>query len=400
MATAGPGRGALLGFVAGIAFFGVHLWWAVYFGAVAIVPFVAVQAAYWAGTGAVVGGLGRLRVRSPWVTAAAWVVFEALRTRWPLGGFAWAQVGAAMHDIGPMRALASWGGVPLVTFVVVACNGLLLELGTGWRTGESRARAHGLAAGGLVALLLVVIVGNAARFEPTPTGTLRVAMLQGNDQDRYLTQAEIDSGYLTRKHLALAARLRGRYDLIVFPESAVESDPETDPVLKAEIVALAKKHHSAVMVNVVDEQTPGKRFNANRLYDPRGVLRETYAKQHLVPFGEFVPWREELSFISELKQIPNDFDPGHETKVTKVAGKPVGTVICFESAFGPLMRASTRAGAQAIVVTTNNRSYRRSPNSAQHLALTQMNAAAVGRPVLHASISGITAVDRCAGQCP
>ncbi len=74
----------------------------------------------------------------------------------------------------------------------------------------------------------------------------------------------------------------------------------------------------------------------------------------------------------------HDFDPGHRTKVFDVNGKPVGTVICFESAFTPLMRASVRKGAEAIVVTTNNRSYRRSPNSAQHVALSQMSAAAVG----------------------
>jgi apolipoprotein N-acyltransferase len=75
-----------------------------------------------------------------------------------------------------------------------------------------------------------------------------------------------------------------------------------------------------------------------------------------------------------------------------VGGTPVGTVICFESAYTPLMRASARDGAEAVVVSTNNRSYRRSPNSAQHVALSQMSAAAIGRPVLHAAISGITAV--------
>jgi apolipoprotein N-acyltransferase len=56
------------------------------------------------------------------------------------------------------------------------------------------------------------------------------------------------------------------------------------------------------------------------------------------------------------------------------------------------MRDSVDKGAEAVVVTTNNRSYRRSPNSAQHVALSQMSAAAIGRPVLHAAISGITAV--------
>jgi apolipoprotein N-acyltransferase len=392
---AGPGRAALYGFAAGVAFFSILLSWTVYFGAVAVIPLVLAQAAYWAGAGAIVGLLQKWRVQSPLVVTAAWVVMEALRVRWPLGGFPWGQVGAALHGFDAAHALASWGGIPLASFFVVLGNALLVEL---WfaRGKPLRALVVPLAA---LALVVVLVVGAVAfRFDPTPTGHFRYALLQGNDQDRRLTQAEIDSGYLEHKHLALAATLRGEYDLIVFPESSVEDDPESDPQLKAEILALARRHNSAVMVNVIDDQHPPKVYNANRLYEPDGHLQGTYAKQHLVPFGEYVPWRHELRFISELQQVPTDFDPGHTTKVFDVKGTPVGTVICFESAFGPLMRASVRKGAQVITVTTNNRSYRRSANSAQHVALSQMNAAAVGRPVLHASVSGITAVINASGK--
>ncbi len=388
----GPARAALYGFAAGVAFFGVLLWWSVYFGVVAIVPFVTAQAAYWAGAGAIVGALGKRGVRSPWITAAAWVALEGLRSRWPLGGFSWGQIGTALHDFPVARALASFGGVPLVSFVVVLVNGLLLGLVLGWKARRERPRTLVVTAATLAGVIVVVALAGATRYGPTPTGSLRFALLQGNNQDRRLTQAEIDGGYLTRKHLALARKLRGEFDVIVFPESSLETDPEADPVLRAELLAIGRKHHSAVMANVIDEQRPGKTYNANRLYDPSGRLQGTYAKQHLVPFGEYVPFRDSLRFISELQQIPTDFDPGQTTKVFSIKGKPVGTVICFESAFAPIMRASVRKGAQAIIVTTNNRSYRRSPNSAQHVALSQMSAAAIGRPVLHSSISGITAV--------
>lgn len=399
---AGPARGALTGFLAGVAFFAVHLWWAVYFGAVAIVPLVLLEAAYWAAAGAIVGALGRFRVRGPWVVAAAWVLLEALRVRWPLGGFAWGQAGVALHDFGFARALASWGGVALVSFVVVATNGLLLDLGLalwGRRSGSERApRAAAIAGAGLAAVVLVVAGATVTRLDPDRTGSIRFALLQGNDQNRRLTPEEIRSGYLTRSHLDLASRLRGRYDLIVFPESAVETDPEADPFLKRELLALARRHRAAVMVNVIDETEPGRRYNANRLYAPGGRLVGTYAKQHLVPFGEYVPWRDQLGFIEELNQVPVDFDPGDDTVVLDVSGHPIGTVICFESAFSPLVRAAVRDGAEAIVVSTNNRSYRRSPNSQQHVDLSQMTAAAVGRPVLHSSISGITAVITAEGD--
>jgi apolipoprotein N-acyltransferase len=387
---AGPGRGALLGFVAGLAFFGFHLSWTWYFGAVAIVPLVASQAAYWAAAGAVVGVLGRRGVRSAFVTAAVWVVFEAVRTRWPLGGLAWGQLGVALHDFGFARALASWGGVPLATYVVVAVNGLLADAGRAVRHQPAALRRSVV---GLVAVVVAVVALTASRFDPRPSGSLRFALLQGNDQDRYLTQAEVDEQYLTRSHLALASTLKGHYDLIVFPESSLERDPEEDPFLHRELTDLGREHGAYILANVVDGVSePGKEFNANRLYDPNGRLVGTYAKRHLVPFGEYVPWRDSLSFISELQQIPHDFTPGHRVGIEKVAGHRIGSVICFESAFGPLMRQNAADGAEAIVVTTNNRSYRRSANAAQHVALSQMSAAAVGRPVLHASISGITAV--------
>jgi apolipoprotein N-acyltransferase len=111
-----------------------------------------------------------------------------------------------------------------------------------------------------------------------------------------------------------------------------------------------------------------------------------------VPFGEYVPWRSALSWLPELRQVPYDFEPGTTRTLFRAGGHPFESVICFESAFGPLVRDAVRDGAQVVVVSTNNRSYQRSANSEQHLALGQMRAAETGRAVLQASVSGISAV--------
>ena len=215
-------------------------------------------------------------------------------------------------------------------------------------------------------------------------------MLQGDDEQLPLAQ-QTDQP-LTEKHFALAERLHGHYDLIVFPESALDTDPETDPGLRARIVDLAARHGAAVLVNARTPGSDGKSRNTNLLYTPNGRLQGTYSKQHLVPFGEYVPWRDQLSFLPELRQVPYDFEPGDSRTIFRVAGHPIGSVICFESAFGPLVREYVRDGAELIVVSTNNRSYQRSGNSEQHLALGQMRAAETGRVVLQASVSGISAV--------
>ena len=73
-------------------------------------------------------------------------------------------------------------------------------------------------------------------------------------------------------------------------------------------------------------------------------------------------------------------------------------MICFESAFGYEIRPLVRDGAEVIVVSTNNRSYRRSANSAQHVAIGQMRAAETGRPVVQAAISGISALIDASGR--
>jgi apolipoprotein N-acyltransferase len=128
------------------------------------------------------------------------------------------------------------------------------------------------------------------------------------------------------------------------------------------------------------------------VYLPNGKLQGTYSKEHLVPFGEYVPWRGALSWLPELRQVPYDFQAGDSRTLFNAAGHPFESVICFESAFGPLVREAVRDGAQFVVVSTNNRSYQRSANSEQHLALGQMRAAETGRAVLQASLSGISAV--------
>ena len=383
-----PRHAALYGFAFGVACYGVVVPWIRYFGYVALIPLVVAMAAAIAAVGALVASYATRRLASPFLTAAAWVVLEALRGRWPLGGFSWADLGVALHDVPAARALAGVGGTLLVSYLIVVVNGLVLDLGFALRDRTTRAAV--LAGIGLVGVVAATVVVDATRFDPTTTGRLRVAMLQGDDEQ--LPLAEQTNQRLTAKHLALADQLHGRYDLIVFPESALDTDPETDPKLRDQLTAIAAEHGAAVLVNARTRSTNGRYRNTNRMYTPSGKLQGSYSKQHLVPFGEYVPWRDELSFLPELRQVPYDFEPGNSRTMFHVAGHPIGSVICFESAFGPLVRDYVRDGAEMIVVSTNNRSYQRSANSEQHLALGQMRAAETGRPVLQASVSGISAI--------
>ena len=249
-------------------------------------------------------------------------------------------------------------------------------------------------------MVILPVAADLARSEPTPVGPFRVAILQGNDKDRDLTQAEVDERYLPNSHFALAAKVQDPVDLVIFPESSMDADPRTDPYLGSRLSAIARRLHSWVLANAVadapahgNEPAGYKALNLDVLYAPDGTVQGTYAKRHLVPFGEFVPFRSFLQGrIGELNRIPRDFEPGHTRGLFEIAGHKVATVICFESAFGYQIRPLVHAGAQVIVVSTNNRSYERSANSAQHVAIGQMRAAETGRPLVQAAISGISAV--------
>jgi apolipoprotein N-acyltransferase len=391
-----PRGAALLAFVAGCCYYGLLVSWAWYFGAYALVPFAAVLSLYWAAAGATIARLRRSGFRHPLLTAAVWVMGEALVARWPLGGFSWGETGYALHNFAPARSLAALGGLPLVSFVVVAINASLLELVLGSRLRTRRATAPRHLRAGAVSLAAVFVVGalaSAFALHPTASGKLRFAILQGNNLNRDLTSAEEDDRYLPRSHFGLARRLSGRYDLVIFPESSLDEDPRGDRWLTSNLTATATRLHSAVLANAVTDAPDGRAVNTNFLYAPDGHLDATYAKRHLVPFGEFVPLRRELRFIHEIdKEIPRDFAPGSKPGLATVSGHRIATVICFESAFGYQIRPLVRAGAQVLIVSTNNRSYRRSANSAQHVAIGQMRAAETGRPVVQAAISGISAV--------
>jgi apolipoprotein N-acyltransferase len=384
--------GAACGAAAGVVFFGVLVSWSWYFGAVAFFPFVVFLSSWWALTGAVVGWLDTRGLASAPVVAAMWVLAEAGRSRVPFGGFSWGEAGYAFHDLTPGRSLAAWGGVALASLAAVSVNGLVADAVSGHRR---RALTR------LTAVGVAVLAAQVLLPATTTTGRLRVALVQGNDKNRELTAAEMAARYLPSNHLRLAESIRQPVDLVVLPESTLDADPRTDAFLDESLTALAARLDAVVLAGGNTEAPGGRIYNTTFMYTAQGRAPLVYRKRHLVPFGEYVPWRKALSFIEELEQIPRDFAPGRQATLfpvgaTGAGGGPgeveVGALICFDSAFGPLVRGYAREGAGAILVSTNNRSYRRSANSAQHLAMSQWRAAETGRPILHAAISGLSGI--------
>lgn len=400
--AARPLRAAWLGFIAGCAAFLPMLWWSSRFGLLAWIAWSAASAASWATAGAAVGWCRRLGLRGPWVIPTVWALVEMGRERWPFGGSPWGEVGTALHAFAPARSLAAVVGLSGLGFLVVAVDAWCVEAwvrrhrpsGRGWR--EWAARRGGVVV--VVGMLALAAAAAATRPALGETGSLRVAMIQGNDKNRDLTVDEVDGRLLERTHLELARTIRGPVDLVVFPESAFDVDPRTDRQLGSALRSLAVRLEAPLVVNA-QVAVPGREeddvlHNTNFFVRADGsVAPRSYAKVKVVPFGEYVPFRWLLRpIVPALDQIPRDFLRGDGRVQFDVQGHAIGTLICFEVGFPTIARNYAREGAELLVVTTNNRSFGRSPNARQQLAAGQMRAAESGRYLLQAGISGITAV--------
>ncbi len=383
---AGPGRRALLGFGFGLAFFGATLSWILPFGELAWSALIVMSASFTAVFALLSSAVVRpgRPVRSALGLAALWTVMESLRDLIPFGGFSWGTLGVTQVDNRVTLRLASITGVWGVSFVLVAVNALLLE-GVAGGGGASRR-------GGRVLLALALAVAPIAIAFPVATGrAIDVAAIQVDvhtarglppaEEDVAVARLNIDA------HRTLAA---DPPDLVVWGESSVDPGATTPQVFDQVRGVVAEVGAPTLMGSI--QPAPGGLQNQVLALDGGGAVVGRYAKTHLVPFGEYVPWRGRLGWIGALQQIPYDLVAGTDVAPLQLPGlPPVGTPVCFENAFPGIERELVLRGAGFLTVLTNNASYEQTPLSRQHVELSQMRAVEDGRWVVHAAVSGISA---------
>jgi apolipoprotein N-acyltransferase len=138
-------------------------------------------------------------------------------------------------------------------------------------------------------------------------------------------------------------------------------------------------------------------LNSALTVDASGELVGRYAKMHLVPFGEFVPWPFS-AFIDKITLQSGDFTPGDEASVSTIEGRRIGVYICYENAFAGGVREFTANGAEVLVNISNDGWYGDTAARYQHLLLARMRAIENQRWILRATADGITTSINRAGQ--
>lgn len=315
------------------------------------------------------------------VLPSMWVLAEAVRSWDRLGG-PWAVLGASQWNQPATLATASLGGVWLVSFLVVAVNTALAS---------ALVRRSAVPA----ALALALLAAGPAWFwwgpAPTPGSTVRVALVQPGDID--------ESSARQAASEALTQELVGRRpDLVVWGESSVGVDLATHPDVISRLADLSRRVGADLLVNVDARAASGGIYKTSVLIDSGGV-RGSYAKTRLVPFGEYVPLRPLIGWAtSNSGAAGEDRRRGDGPVVLHTHTVAIGPLISFETLFSDLARSQARQGAELLVYQSSTSSYQGSWAQPQLTAMPAVHAVEVGRPAVHAALSGVSSAFDAQGR--
>lgn len=337
----------------------------------------------------------------PFLFAGGWVFFAYTQTlTW--AGVPWgAQLALSQHQNLLLVSSASFFGSYFVTFIIAAVNACLAyAIIALWGKRPRPAAVMALCSLGLF-LLNLGLGGLSYCLPREKSGTVTAAVLQGNISSAEKWSGETDALSIYRR-LAYEAAEQGA-TLMIWPETALPYHLGGDSYALAVIRDIAKKTNATQIVGAFYYQTneAGDRERYNALYciTPTGGLSETiYCKQHLVPFGEYVPLEELvrtlLPFLADLDMLQDGSTmlPGHSPALFETDQGRLGGLICFDTIYEALARRSVAAGAELLVIGTNDSWFLDSAAVYQHNGQAVLRAVENGRAVLRAANTGISSI--------
>ena len=387
-------RAFVLGFCYGLGLYGAGVYW-IYislhdFGGMPL-PLAALATAtlcsFLALFPAAAGWLAsRFGARRAYAMPAAWVLTEWI-LNWIFTGFPWLTLGYSQVPYSPLAGIAPVLGVFGVS-LAAACGAALLAA---WLDGAARRPV-------LLSLLALLLVSSALKQIEwvRPLGApIRVSLLQGNIPQDLKWRPEAVEGTL-RTYLELARQYPA--PLTVLPETALPMLLEQIPVDYLEALSLPARQAGGDLLLGVAEWHNDHYYNS--LVSLGNAPRQSYRKSHLVPFGEFIPFKSAIGWIyKDLLHIPlADLSPGEiSQRPLQIAGQKVAVNICYEDVFGEeIIRQLPQA--TLLVNASNDGWYGRSSAAHQHLQISQTRALESGRMMLRATNTGATAIISARGE--
>ena len=317
---------------------------------------------------------------------ACFVLYE-----WTLGwiftGFPWLTLGYSQAPLSPLAGYAPLLGVYGVSWLLALSAGLIAYAYADWRSARKQAW---IVLGGLLLLWLVgaglkIVAWTQALGQP-----VSVSLLQGNiPQDLKWREDRLRATYATYRELVLESKSQ----LIILPETALPQFYDNVPPVYLDLLAQHAQSQGGDLILGLPERDFVKRTYYNSVISLGTSPAQSYRKQHLVPFGEFVPLKPIFGPIIAAMQIPlTDFARGEPTqRPLAVAGQQVAMNICYEDVFGEeIIRQLPQA--TLLVNVSNDAWFGDSIAPRQHLQISQMRALESGRYMLRATNTGVTAI--------
>jgi apolipoprotein N-acyltransferase len=412
-----PSRAFLLAFLAGGVFFGGSVYWVyramhAYGGlpastSVAVTVLLVVFIAAYLALAPMAARFVAARAGGEFIAwlAVFWTAVEFARDHIPFNGFPWSNIAMSQWRLLPLIQIVDLVGVYGLIFLIVWVNAFLAEAAARLR-GEA-VRALPLKAAVTAALVVATLAYGIVRLRTPETpaagsGALTVGMVQGNipQEQKWVEQKAVEHlGKLVR----LSRGLRDApVDLIVWPEASLPWPVSTEArAIPPRVLGMEQEEVGAaplVLVGVLSERPDGEYYNSMLLVGRGGSILGRYHKAHLVPFGEYVPYKKFFSFARKLTQPAGNFSEGDSFEPLVAGAARIGALICYEDVFPEIARALTARGADVLVNQTNDAWYGFSGAAYQHLALSVFRAVENRRFMVRATNSGVSAIVSPSGR--
>jgi len=320
-----------------------------------------------------------------------WVAVELARAH--ITSFPWDQLGMSQIDHPWLTAFAPWCGLYGISFLLAAVSAWIAAL---WLLPGSRNKQLG---GGLLCLLVFVAWPRTPHVVSAPQQVAVLLQPNGDVGDNGAWfggsfQSQLDMlRSLSEKTAAAAGK---PVDIVVWPESPAPLI-ESDTRLQEAARQLTQQINAPFIVGdvaLVDGVGPHHRralYNSANFYTSQGSPAGRYDKMHLVPFGEYTPFEELLSFAGSLTAKVGTMTPGSHRVMLQTGGHSYGVFICYESIFADEVRQLVGNGADVLVNISDDGWYGDTSAPWQHMNMARMRAIENRRWILRDTNSGITA---------
>lgn len=373
-----PSRAFLIAYCAGVLFFLGTIYWLIHVTLPGMIGVVLYLALYFGLFGLIISGIQSNKLRLI-VVPAAWVVVEWIRSHF-LMGFGWVLLSHSQTGNLTVIQIADILGAYGVSFLIVLVN-LAIYLTIKDLLSKKYTTLYLMIA---LSVVFLVTAYGVFRLKNIFSGErLKVAVIQGNIPQSQKWDDRFRKEILNKYERLTKDAAKEKPNLVIWPETSVPAFIEFEKDVADMVSALAVGIHAPILVGAPSAASRDVLYNSAVFFGDDGKIVGRYDKLHLVPFGEYVPFKRALSFVERFAPSPiGDFSPGKEMTVfsffiqrrsadsvatTKLIKKvKFSSLICFEDIFPELARRAVNNGANFLVNITNDAWFKRSSAPHQH----------------------------------